>query len=368
MRKLYPLFLLVGLLACNAPAKKDEKQKQAMMLPILVGTYTSGTSEGVYKVDFDPSNGSFGEAYLMAKTENPSYLAVSRIKKNVYVVNENESGTLSTFEWNSRGSLDLVATNSVEGMHPCHVSVNADNSLISVANYSSGNIAVFQSVAELVEGGSFHQHEGKGTHWRQEGPHAHFSKFSPNGNYLYAIDLGIDEVKVYDMVDGKVEAVRTALKADAADGPRHLDFHPGKELAYVLNELSNTVTSCEISADGTFRPIQKVSALPEGYEGDTKAADIHVSADGKFLYYSNRGHNSIAAFRLDGNGGMTLIGHATEGITNPRSFTLSPDGKFLIVANQDTDDIISFQIGTDGLLTPTGHQVKVATPVCVKFY
>lgn len=335
---------------------------------MLIGTYTGGSSEGVYRVDFDPADGSFGEAYLMAKTENPSYLAVSNIKKNVYVVNENEQGTITTYEWNSRGSLNLVDTKSVEGMHPCHVSVNADNTLISVANYSSGNISVFKSEAELVKGGSFHQHEGKGTHSRQEGPHAHFSAFSPNGKYLYAIDLGIDEVKVYDIVDGGVDAVRTALKTDPEDGPRHLDFHPGKDLVYVLTELSNSVVSCEILEDGTFKPLNKVSALPEGYDGYAFAADIHVSVDGKFLYYSNRGHNSIAVFSLDGNGGMTLIGHATEGIANPRSFTLSPDGKHLIVANQDTDNIISFSVGGDGLLTPTGHEVKVGTPVCIKFY
>lgn len=366
MKKFYFLFLLIGLLACSAP--KEKEQVQIVKLPILIGTYTGGSSEGVYQVDFDPTDGSFGEAYLMAKTENPSYLAVSKIKKNVYVVNENEQGTLSTFEWNGRGSLNLVATKSVEGRHPCHVSVNADNSMISVANYSSGNIAVFQSVAELVEGGSFHQHEGKGTHVRQEGPHAHFSTFSPNGMYLYAIDLGIDEVKVYDVSEGEVTNVRTAFKTDPEDGPRHLDFHPGKDLVYVLNELSNTVTSCEILEDGIFKPLNKVSALPERYAEDSKAADIHVSADGKFLYYSNRGHNSIAVFSLDGAGGMKLIGHASEGITNPRSFTLSPDGQFLVVANQDTNNIISFAVGTDGLLTPTGHQVEVGTPVCVKFY
>jgi 6-phosphogluconolactonase len=365
MKNFLSLLLLAGVLSCSAP---KQEQEQVVKLPLLIGTYTNGASEGVYKVDFDPEDGSFGEAYLMAKTENPSYLAVSNIKKNVYVVNENEQGTLSTFEWNGQGSLNLVATKSVEGMHPCHVAVNADNSLISVANYSSGNVAVFQSVAELVEGGSFHQHEGKGTHWRQDAPHAHFSTFSPDGKYLYAIDLGIDEVKVYDIVEGKVDIVRTALKTDAEDGPRHLDFHPGKSLVYVLNELSNSVTSCEIQSDGTFKRLNKVSALPEGYEGDTKAADIHVSADGNFLYYSNRGHNSIAVFSLDGVGGMELIGHATEGITNPRSFTLSPNGKFLIVANQDTDDIISFSVGDDGLLTPTGHKVTVGTPVCVKFY
>lgn len=364
MKNLLSLFLFIGLLGCNAPKEKE----QVMKFPMLIGTYTGGSSEGVYKVDFDPANGSFGEPYLVAKTENPSYLAVSEIKKNVYVVNENEQGTLSTFEWNSQGSLNLVTTKRVEGMHPCHVSVKEDNSLISVANYSSGNIAVFQSVGELVEGGSYHQHEGKGTHARQEAPHAHFSAFSPNGNYLYAIDLGIDEVKIYDIVNGKVDTVRTALKTDAEDGPRHLDFHPGQSLVYVLNELSNTVTACEILTDGTFNPLNKVSALPEGYDGDSKAADIHVSADGEFLYYSNRGHNSVAVFSLDGKGGMTLIGHATEGITNPRGFTLSPNGGFLIVANQDTDNIISFKVGEDGLLTPTGHQVKVGTPVCVKFY
>lgn len=364
MKKLYSLFLIVGLLACSASKEKE----QMMKLPILIGTYTAGSSEGIYRVEFDPADGSFGTPYLMAKTENPSYLAVSNIKKNVYVVNENEVGTLSTFEWNSRGSLNLVSTKSVEGKHPCHVSVNGANTLIAVANYSSGNIAVFQSVAELVEGAGFHQHAGKGTHWRQEGPHAHFSTFSKDGKYLYAIDLGIDEVKIYDIVDGNIARERLALKTDAEDGPRHLDFHPERDIVYVLNELSNTVTSCEILEDGTFQRINKASALPEGYEGDSKSADIHVSADGKFLYYSNRGHDSIAVFSLDGKGGMALIGHATEGITNPRSFTLSPDGKFLVVANQDTDNIISFRVGEDGLLTPTGNAVQVGTPVCVKFY
>ncbi len=366
MKNFSALLILISLLGCSTP--NEEKEEKNMKIPLLIGTYTNGTSEGVYQVEFDASDGSFGEVYLMAKTENPSFLAVSKIKKNVYVVNENEQGSLSTFEWNQRGSLNLIDKKSVEGMHPCHVSINPDNSLISVANYSSGNIAVFQSVAELVEGASFFQHEGKGTHERQEGPHAHFSTFSKDGKYLYAIDLGIDEVKVYDIVDGNIDTVRTALKADPEDGPRHLDFHPELDLVYVLNELGNTVTSCRIAEDGTFDQLNKVSALPEGFDGVAWAADIHISTDGQFLYYSNRGHNSIAVFNLDDQGGMELIGHASEGISNPRSFTLSPNGKFLIVANQDTNDIISFSVGTDGLLTPTRNRVEVGTPVCVKFY
>lgn len=361
MKNLLYLFLAF-LSACMT-----KKEQPDTTIPMLIGTYTAGISEGVYKVAFNPEDGSFGEAYLMAKTENPSYLAVSDITKKVYVVNENEKGTLSTFQWNGNGSLNIVSTKGVEGRHPCHVSVHPDG-LISVANYSSGNIAVFQSEGELPGAASFHQHEGQGAHPRQEGPHAHFSTFDKSGKYLYAVDLGIDEVNVYDIVGGKVDTVRTALKIGPGDGPRHLDFHPTLNRVYVLTELSNSVIVCSINEDGTFEQINKLSALPEGYEGDAFAADIHVSADGKFLFYSNRGHNSIATFSIDEDGDLTLIGHQSEGIANPRSFSLSPDGKFLIVANQDTDNLISFKVENSGLLTPTGYTVKVGTPVCVKFY
>ena len=363
MNKLLTLFCLILLSACMTKTEAPDPT-----IPMLIGTYTGGISEGVYRIDFNPEDGSFGEAFLMAKTENPSYLALSRITQKVYVVNENDPGTISTFDWNGKGSLNLLSTKSVEGRHPCHVSVHPNNSLVSVANYSSGNISVFEAEGELLEGASFHQHEGVGTHPRQEAPHAHFSTFSQDGRYLYAIDLGIDEVKVYDIDGGQVDTVRTAFKTDPADGPRHLDFHPTLDIVYVLNELSNSVSVCKVLDDGTFERVNKLSALPEGYEGESKSADIHVSADGKFLYYSNRGHNSIATFLITPKGDLDLIGFQQEGIANPRSFSLTPDGQYLVVANQDTDNLVSFKVEATGLLSPTGHTVKVGTPVCVKFY
>lgn len=355
-----------------ADTNSDEK-KASKTIELLVGTYTNGSSKGIYKLTFDTTSGSIINEGLIAEATSPSYLTISADKQYVYAVGEGEKGTVSGFKWNAdRTKLELVNTMSSEGFGSCFVALNEAEDLVSVANYSSGNMSLFKrnSGGSLQASPQVRQHTGSGSSLpNQLKPHAHCSKFY-NNKFLYVVDLGIDEIASYTIgASGELGEKKTALKTEVSDGPRHLIFHPTLDISYVINEISNSIIVSEIDQkNGKFERIQKVSTLPEEFVGKSHCADIHISSNGKFLYASNRGHNSIAIFSVSETGTLKLLG--TEPVHGdwPRNFTLSPYENFLLVANQKSDNIVVFNINKEtGMLSFTGHELKISMPVCLKF-
>lgn len=359
--------------ACSTK-KTDEPAEtiENTMIDLLVGTYTGEGSDGIYSLTFNTETGELTNKTLVATSENPSYLTISKDKKFVYCVNETDSGKVTSFAWDhADNKLNQLSQQSSLGSSPCYVDVNDDETIVALANYMTGNLVTYHINQEGIMENSpvTYQHKGSGPNaGRQEGPHAHCSVFDPSNHFLYCVDLGIDQIIKYPVVNNQVKEGTPAITLKGGTGPRHLVFHPNQKYAYVVSELSSTVISMKIDNDGTFEMINEVSALPEGYTEITYCADIHTSDDGNFLYVSNRGHNSIAIFSISEDGSLTKLATEPTGGEWPRNFTLSPDGNFLLVANQNTHNVVSFKVDkTTGLLTKTGFEVSVSKPVCLKF-
>ena len=368
------IIFTVAAIGCN---KKREKQPHEVRntLELLVGTYTDAGSDGIYLVDFDMENGTLDNKTLLVETTNPSYFTISKDQSKVYAVNETKDGGVSSFRWNeSHEKLILIDQQKSQGDYPCYTELNEDETLFTIANYGTGNILAYQINEEgrIAQTPIVKQHTGKGTiPGRQDGPHAHFTEFSKNGKYLYAVDLGIDQVIKYPVSGTDIGGGSSAFHLDPADGPRHLVFHPTEDLVFVVNEQSSSVTSAKVDpVSGDFHKIDKVSTLPDDYNGNNSCADIHISNDGKFIYASNRGHNSIAI--LSHSLGRLSMKHI-ELVRGkwPRNFTLSPDSenRYLLAANQKSDNITIFSRDVEsGLLTFTGNEIEISKPVCLKFH
>lgn len=341
-------------------------------LPIFIGTYTSPEgSRGIYQVNLDTANGTFGEVALIAETVNPSYLVLNRERSILYTVNENvPDGMITAFERNSGDQWTPASALSNVGSAPCHLTLNENQSLIAVANYVSGNVVAYplDATGSLLDEASAGQHAGAGPNTeRQEAPHAHFVQFSKDGRWLYAVDLGIDEIKMYPLDNGRLGDARTALRLSPGDGPRHFVFHPVMDMAYVLNELSNTVIAVRVDqASGQFTAFDRQSTLPEDFSEHSQAAAIKISKDGRFLYVSNRGHQSIAIYALAEDGKPTLVAITTTEGAWPRDFMLTPNEEHLLVANEHSDNIALFDrdVAT-GLITYSGQQLSLSKPVCL---
>lgn len=367
------LLLLMLIMGCKLNPKKEIKVEKKMTdLEVLVGTYTNDKSKGIYKLTLNNETGEIKNKKLLVELENPSFLAISENGEKVYAIQENVKGKVFSFKWNKdKTELIEISNVSTNGMHPCYVSLNDDENLLSVGNYSSGNVSIYQ----LEKNGEFNnqfqtmQHIGKGTFLpRQEKPHAHCTKFYKN-NFLFAVDLGIDEIIGYSKDSNKLDKGKTVLKSSSGDGFRHLTFHPKKNVAYVTTEFTNSIIVSKINENtGNFTQIQKISMLPKSYSEESFAADIHLSNDGKFLYASNRGNNSIATYSVNDDGVLTLINHTDVEGNWPRNFGLSKDNKFLIVANQFSNNITVFKRDLKlGTLTYTDFQTELSVPVFVKF-
>ena len=350
-----------------------------------VGTYTEeGTkSKGIYAFRLDAATGQSTPLGLAAETTNPSFIALHPSGKYLYAVNEVQnfkgpnSGGVSAFSIDrATGKLTFLNEVPSRGADPCYITVDKTGKYVLVANYTGGSIASFPVMQDgkLGEASAFVQHTGHGTDpKRQEGPHAHSIDLSPDNRFAFVDDLGLDELLAYkfDSAKGSLTANDPPFaKLDAGAGPRHFALHPSGKFAYVVSEMHSSVTvfSSDLKS-GTFHPVQTISALPKDFTGENDDAEIHVHPSGKFLYASNRGHDSIAVFAIDPHKGtLTLVEHRlTQGKT-PRSFEIDPTGKFLFAENQKSDNIVVFRIDQKtGKLTPTGQVLDVGSPVCVKF-
>ena len=353
--------------AADSHSKIEEKKEQNS--PFYVGTYTNGESEGIYEYSL-AEDGKLSKEKLVAKTENPSYLHFSADKKYLIAANELTEGKVSSFKI-LKDTLEFINKQSSGGMHPCFV-VSNDEGFVLAANYSSGSVGLLKlkedgSLTELLD---VHQHKGKGANKRQDGPHAHSVWLQPTQNDVIEVDLGTNELwfSKLNSETNKIEPKSNEKLAIAKGaGPRHMAFHPSGKWAYVFGELNNTITVLAINEAGEFKVESTISTLPEDFKEENTGADIHISSDGKFLYASNRGHNSIVIFKVKDDGNLEVIGHESVRGEGPRNFSLSPDEKFLLVANQYTNNIISFKRDiNNGLLTYV-DEIKAATPVCILF-
>ena len=353
--------------------KKSKTPVNQDTYSFFLGTYTDTESKGIYKLDLDQS-GHMKMLGLVAKSENPSYLAFANSGKTLLAANEmsygNQMGTVESYQ--TGDSLKLISRKPSGGADPCFVTVN-DAGVVLTANYTGGNIGYLKvdEKGELSDLLDVQQHTGAGTvSDRQDKPHAHSVWFQPNSNHIIAVDLGTNELWISNIDSaankfGLVNNQRIAL-ADGA-GPRHLVFHPNGKIFYVINELNNTISTFEISREKGISLVGSISTLPADFKGDSSAADIHISKDGKFLYGSNRGHNSIAIFKIKENGDLKLLRHESTRGDHPRNFSLSPDEKFLLVANMKTNNIVCFKRdNTTGMLTFV-EELKVPKPVCILF-
>ena len=353
----------------------------AREITLYVGTYTSGKSEGIYVYRMDPVSGEL-KPFNSIQSANPSFLAIDRSKRYLYAVNEvkefdgKPGGAVSAFAIDSATrNLRFLNQQPSLGADPCHLTVDRRRKSLLVANYTGGNVAVLpiQRDGSLGPATDLKKHEGSSIKEQQKGPHAHCIILDASDRHALVADLGIDKVVIYrfDRTTGKLTPAKqhwAPLQPGA--GPRHLTLHPSGGYAYVINELDSTMTAFKYDGvNGTLSPLDTVSTLPSNFSGTSYCADVHVSPSGKFLYGSNRGHDSIVGFAIDQRTGkLQQLEHVSTEGKWPRNFTIDPTGRFLLVANQHTDNVVSFRIDAQtGLLKPTGHVAEIPVPVCLKF-
>ncbi len=350
---------------------------------VYVGPYTRAESKGIYVGRFNPESGQISPWELAAETPSPSFLAVDPQHRFLYAVNEvrtfqdQPGGGVSAFAMDAgTGKLAPLNTVSSKGSGPCHLSVDAKGKWVLAANYGSGSIASFPigPDGKLGQAASFVQHEGTSVNpERQKGPHAHWIDFFPGGRFALTMDLGLDKLLVYrfDEAGGALTPNQPpSIAAKPGSGPRHFAFHPKGKFGYSIHEMGNILVAYSVdAAAGTLKEIQTLTTLPDGFQGKSFTAEIFVHPSGKFVYGSNRGHDSICSFAVDPKQGTLspIETVSTEG-QFPRSFAIDPTGNFMLVANQNSNNMILFRIDPKtGRLRSLGAVAPLQAPVCVLF-
>jgi 6-phosphogluconolactonase len=352
-------------------------------LLVYVGTYTSGKSEGIYIYNLDLATGAMTRVGVAKGVKNPSFLAIHPNRKFLYAVSEVEdsdgkrTGGVTSFAIDAAtGELSRLNAQPSEGAGPCHLVVDRTGKCVLVANYGGGSVASLPigDDGKLAKAASAIQHKGSSVNpRRQESPHAHSINVDPGNRFAVAADLGLDKVLVYrlDATKGTLtpnDPPSTSVAPGA--GPRHFAFHPTGRFAYVINEITCTVTAFAYDGErGTLKETQTITTLPHEVKEGYSTAEVQVHPSGKFLYGSNRGHDSIAIFSIDSSTGkLTAVGHQPTGGKTPRNFAIDPTGQYLLAENQNSDTIVVFRIDQKtGELKPTANVVDVPSPVCVRF-
>ncbi len=359
---------------------------------VFVGTYTQpvrfgtgfvleGKGKGIYTLELDMETGELEERHIAEGVVNPSYVAMDDRHEYLYSVNElkeydgDMQGAVSSFRVNAGGSLDFVDQKGTGGTDPCYVEIDAQQKHIYVANFMSGSICVLDTECGSLTRKQFLQHAGSSVNpVRQTGPHAHSVVFTPEGRYVLVPDLGIDQLVVYnyDAATGRIEpAGKPFYKGRVGAGPRHCAFGASGQYCYLINELDSTIDVLSYSEqDGGMTALQSVSSLPDGADlQNNTCADLHIAPDGRFLYGSNRGHDSIIIYKIDETTGLlSYAGCQPCGGRTPRNFAIDPTGRYLLCANQDSDSIVTFRILPDTGILEYASEFSVPTPVCVRPY
>ena len=392
-------WVVIGQLPCSLPPLPPNTFDLLMRLIILLcgvaaasvvhaetlvyfGTYTRGnsTSEGIYVAKLNESSGEMSSPELAAKADSPSFVAIHPDGKTLYAVSENSAegpqavGVLA-YRIESDGLLTKISEQSTGGAAACHVAVDPTGKCLGVANYSGGSCASFaiQSDGSIDKAASIFQHVGSSVNpRRQTAPHAHSINFSKDGSRAFVADLGMDAILIYD-VDLKTGKMRRAeqgsLKLPAGGGPRHFSLSPSEDRAVTNLEMTSAVVLLKYDGQLTILDDPKSTLPANESQPNNSTAECLFHPSGTFFYVSNRGHNSIAGFRLSDDGRSTIaLGQTSTRGEIPRGFGITPDGKFLVAANQKSGNIVSFRIDSKtGMLTPTGSEINVGSPVNVRF-
>jgi 6-phosphogluconolactonase len=372
------IFITIILLCrfnCNPISAQDKEF-------IYVGTYNEQDTPGIFVYEFNRQTGRLDLVQEVGGMRSPSYLEINPNGKYLYAVNR--SSVLEEKKWASvsayridqeYGKISHLNDQPSFGSESCHISIDTQGRMVFVSNYTTGNLTVFP----IKENGALDvitdavQHYGSSENkQRQTRPHVHQSILSNDNAFLFVSDLGIDKVKVY-AVDYNKKKLNAIPDSDGVvspgSGPRHATVHDNSKHAYVINELSSTVTVFNLeNSSGKLTPIQTISTIPEDYNGTNYCADIHIHPSGSYLYGSNRGHNSLAIFKIDTETGkLSIIGHKSTYGEWPRNFLIDPAGEYIFVANQNTDNIVLFTVTQDtGLLEKIDSEIQVPKPVCLK--
>ena len=374
--------LLTGVGSPRSATAEDELSGGLRQLWVYVGTYSFGASKGIYLCRLDLASGKLESEGLVAESANPTFLAHHPSRPVLYALNEiakfdgKPVGSVSALRIEPRtGKLTLLNRQSSGGPGPCHLAVDSSGRCVLVANYLGGSVACLPIAADgrLDEPTSIIRHAGFSVNKkRQEGPHAHCIMLDAANRIALAADLGIDKIMIYRF-DARGAAITANEPAwfDAAPGagPRHVAFHPNGRYVYVINELNSTVTALRYdAARGTLETLQNISTLPEGFTSPNTAAEVQIDRSGKFLYGSNRGHNSLATFAVDpATGRLTALGHESTRGKSPRHFAIDPTGRWLLAANQDSNNVVVYRIdAASGRPQPVGPSVSVPAPVCIE--
>jgi 6-phosphogluconolactonase len=383
MRLLCLVPLLITAVSGVLPAASPAAGKLAKEYLVYFGTYTDKGSKGIYVCRFRPSSGKLTAVELAAETPNPSFLAVDPASRYLFAANETgdfqgaKTGSVSSFVIDRHsGKLRALNTVASHGTDPCHLTVDKAGTHVLVANYSSGSVAVLPVKADgmLGEASDVKQHLGSSVDpERQKEPHAHNVILTPDNRFAVVADLGLDKLLVYrfDPAAGTLTPNDPPYgSVKPGSGPRHIALHPNGRYAYVISEMGNTITAFDWDGErGSFNELQSVRTLPKDFKGENTTAEIAIHPSGRFLYGSNRGHDSIAVYAIDpANGKLTFVEDVATLGKEPRNFALDPTGAYLFAANQNSNTVVVLRINPkNGRLTPAGEKLDVFSPVCVTF-
>ena len=377
---LHMFFRITTLIAIAFATTLDQTSAAPTRALVCFGSYSTPDKESVHLFQLNLQDGSLKKLNAVDGLSNPSFLKIHPNGKYLYTVNEvstfdgKKSGGVTAFALDvNGGKLNKINQQPSGDTGPCHLTVDATGKYVLVAHYGGGSTSVLPIKKDGSVGAVVSQikHKGSSVHSRQKAPHAHAVHVGPNNKFAFAPALGIDKVLVFSFDENTGAIAETKFdgaKLEPGSGPRHFDFHPDGKFAYVINEIKQTVTAFRYNAKrGRLRTLQTLSTVPHPVDGNS-TAEVLVHPTGQFLYGSNRGHNSIAMFRINKkNGKLTALGHESTRGSTPRNFGIDPTGQFLLAANQQSDNVAVFRINQEtGKLKFTGNEIKLSKPVCVR--
>lgn len=333
-----------------------------------IGTYTNGLSKGIYKFKFDDNDGTIDDISLAFEISNPTYLTINKSSNKLYSVskdvreNNNIYGGVASFNINNDFSLSLTGKVETKGAPPCHVSLSNDNNYLFASNYHDKHITSYTLNTNKDVTNKSHRilHYGSS--------HVHFAMETPDSKFICVLDLGLDIIFIYELIDGELilnENLTFTIKKGS--GPRHMVFAPNKRFAYILCELSSEVIILEYLGEKGFKILDYVRTLPDSYSDFNATAAIRITSNGKYLYCSNRGHNSIVAYEISKDGHLCTLNYYPTYGNEPRDFNLSPNENYLLIGNHKSDNLTVYKKSSDGQLILMQKDIKVPSPVCITF-